>query len=214
MTISLPQLAENASDAETVATLRAAAIFLRGEMQRALAGQCIGLAGAFRNASESVYRAADLIERSSPEALRSVHREELERAERALSLVAAWLNWPELQDYMSALAYRRTGIRPQAKPRQPARRRARGTPRYVVAELVPSIAPVPFEGAFSSLREAERIFRERAKIHRLTVENEVPMILADRRRGVVLKSVGDLDGIDLTHHAVNGVLTLQTRATI
>ena len=83
--MSLPQLAENASDADTIATLRAAAIFLRGEMQRALAGLCIGLGGVFRNASESVYRAADLIERSSPEELRSVRREELERAEHALS---------------------------------------------------------------------------------------------------------------------------------
>jgi hypothetical protein len=207
----LPQLPAAPSDTQTVATFRAAAVFLHGEFQRALAGLCINLAGVFRGASQSLYRAADLIERFSPEELRSVHRKELEHAEYRLSLVLGRLRWPELWDYMAELAYRRTGIRPAMKPRRPVRQRARGTPRYVVAELVPTIAPIPYECVFGALKTAERIFRERAKIHRLAFGREVPMILVDRRRCAVMRSTGDLDGIDLNHHSVDGVLSFERR---
>jgi hypothetical protein len=112
MTMPLPLLPPNPSDAETVATFRAAAIVLCGEMQRAQAGLCISRAGVFREASGSLYRAAGVIEASAGETS-STASEAFESAKTAFRLVLERLGgWTELHDYTAELAYRRTGVRP------------------------------------------------------------------------------------------------------
>jgi hypothetical protein len=182
---------------------------------------CINLGGVFRNASQSLYRAAELLEGSSLEEPRPADREDLERAEYALSLVAARLRWPELDDYIAELGYRRTGVRPGAS--DPAnspngsksiQQRVSGVARYLVAELTPTAAPVPFEIAFDDCEEAMAAFDERERFHSDTLlDGPAPLILADREMGVMLRSNGDLTGFDLPHHAVDGVLTMQGAAT-
>src|SRR4051794_7893932 len=105
--MSLLELSENPSDAEIVATFKAASVFLHGEFHRAWAGQCINLGGVFRDAAQSLYTAADLIEASSNEERISEHPQAFERAERALANVLARLGgWTALHGYISELTYR------------------------------------------------------------------------------------------------------------
>jgi hypothetical protein len=81
--------------------------------------------------------------------------------------------------------------------------------RYLVAELVPTVAAIPFELEVSARSVATNCFDERAAFHRAAFGRPVPMILVDRERGVLLRMTGDVGTFDLAHHGVGGALSLQ-----
>ena len=204
----LPRLPQNPTDAETVATFRAAVGFLHHQTQRAVAGLCVNLAGTFNGAAQALRAAADAIEgvpaatgdgQSPPAA------DLFANAERALELVAGRLEWPELAGYIAELEYRRTGIRParataatdDTRASDSAARSDRRPRRYYIAELVPTVALIPWEFELDDRREAIDWFENRRRFHRLAF-GVVPMVLVDRERngGVLLRSEGDVSGFD------------------
>jgi hypothetical protein len=211
----LEPLPADASDATVIRVFRHAAAYYAQEAERALAGLCINLGHNMFAVARSLRGAARAIEISalSREPLDAAGLKLLHDAEGDIERLIGWLSHEVLHASRRELQRRqalasvppasrsdieevelvrgalrflhgKTDFRPSRSSDQP-----RPTlPRYLVAELEPSVWRIPFEMGVDDLAEAFGWFAERSKLHVAMYGEPRRLILLDRQTNTILRS--------------------------
>ncbi len=172
-------LPENPSDATTIRVFRHVAAYYGQESHRAFAGLCLTLGDSMMRVATSLHAAAIVIERAALANVRlsAADLEVLHTAESAVQVLSTRLKHERLYECRRELERRRTtGGAP---------------PRYLVAELEPTVWRIPFEMPCDDLAEAFEWFTSRAQLHVQMFGEPRPMILLDRETNTILRSASD-----------------------
>jgi hypothetical protein len=176
---------------------------------------CLNLGGNMTAVARALRGAANAIEKAalSREPLGDAGREMLRKADADVERLIGWLKHEvllacrrelqrrqavaseppappsdieEVELVRGALEFSRgeTDFRPSRSSDRPIP----AQPRYLVAELEPTLWRVPFEMAFDDLAEAFKWFAERSKLHVAMYGEPRPLILLDRQTNTVLRS--------------------------
>ena len=206
-------LPHHPSPAATVAVFRDAAEYYAREADKALSGLCLNLGWNMREAAECLSRCAETLEELAVSRLQpsEVDRKLFNAAEEAVTRLAFWLT---KHDHLDAYRRELARIREQGLYRvgeaqvdedatalsvmalsiahddADSKEIPPSSPRYLVAELAPTIWRVPFELPCQQLDRAFEIFAQRAALHVAIYGEPRPLVLLDRKTQRVMASTG------------------------